>query len=333
MSESNVVNMSSRDKVLPGDQRNLAQRKMYPDNDPAYVLMSAAHNEEANIEKTIESVLRQTLIPRRWVIVSDNSTDRTPEIIQRHAAKHDFIRFVQVTRPAGRSFASKVLALRSGSKFLEDVAYRFIGNIDSDVSIEPHYFESIIDRFRSNPKLGIAGGFVCEEFDGEFQSRKTNTVHSVAHAAQLVRRECYEAIGGYAVLEYGGEDWHAQMSAQMMGWAVEAFPELRIFHYRSTGTSGSLLRYLFRQGRMDYSFGSAPLFEFFKCCGRLPGKPLVIGAMTRLGGFTWAYLCRDKRPVSDEFITFLRREQMGRVSSLLRGHPGRSGRKVFGSQI
>jgi poly-beta-1,6-N-acetyl-D-glucosamine synthase len=286
-------------------------------DDHSYVLMTASHNEEANIDKTIESVLRQTLLPKRWVIVSDNSTDRTDEIIQGYAAKHDFIRFLRVTRPPGRSFASKVVALRHGSKFLEETAYQFIGNIDSDVSVEPQYFESIIDRLRANPQLGIAGGFVCEELDGEFQSRKTNSVHSVAHAAQLVRRECYEAIGGYAILEYGGEDWHAQMSAQMMGWIVEAFPELKIFHHRSTGTSGSLLRYLFRQGRMDYAFGSAPLFEFFKCCGRLLGKPFLIGAMTRFGGFAWSYIRRDKRPVSNEFIAFLRKEQMSRVSSLL----------------
>jgi hypothetical protein len=219
------------------------------------------------------------------------------------------------------------VALRHGSKVLEEVAYRFIGNIDSDVSVEPQYFESIIERFRSNPQLGIAGGFVCEELDGEFQSRRTNSVHSVAHAAQLVRRECYEAIGGYAVLEYGGEDWHAQMSAQMMGWTVEAFPELKICHHRGTGTSGSLLRYLFRQGRMDYAFGSDPLFEFFKCCGRLLGKPFIIGAMTRFGGFTWSYVCGDKRPVSKEFIAFLRKEQMSRVSSLLNRRPTNSRQK------
>ncbi len=49
--------------------------------DCAYVLITPARNEEAFIEKTIASVVSQTVLPARWVIVSDGSTDRTSEII------------------------------------------------------------------------------------------------------------------------------------------------------------------------------------------------------------------------------------------------------------
>ena len=42
-----------------------------------YVLMTAAHDEEANIANTIESVVSQSIPPVKWVIVSDNSTYRT----------------------------------------------------------------------------------------------------------------------------------------------------------------------------------------------------------------------------------------------------------------
>ena len=55
---------------------------------PSYVLMTAAYNEEAFIEKTITSVLEQTLLPKKWVIVSDNSTDGTDAIIDRYAKQH-----------------------------------------------------------------------------------------------------------------------------------------------------------------------------------------------------------------------------------------------------
>src|ERR1700733_2460688 len=80
----------------------------------SYVLLTAAYNEEANIRKTIESVLSQTVLPKRWVIVSDGSVDRTDEIVAKFAEKHSFIRFVRRSRPAGRSFGSKVIALRTG---------------------------------------------------------------------------------------------------------------------------------------------------------------------------------------------------------------------------
>src|SRR5690349_3635311 len=94
----------------------------------AYVLMTAAYNEEALIEKTIQCVLSQTVLPRRWVIVSDGSTDRTDEIVERYARQHDFIRFVRVSRPVGRSFGSKVRALRLGAELLAEVEFDYIGN-------------------------------------------------------------------------------------------------------------------------------------------------------------------------------------------------------------
>src|SRR5664279_3741545 len=43
----------------------------------AYVLVTAARNEEAYIENTIKSIISQTVKPEKWVIVSDGSTDRT----------------------------------------------------------------------------------------------------------------------------------------------------------------------------------------------------------------------------------------------------------------
>jgi glycosyltransferase involved in cell wall biosynthesis len=286
-------------------------------NGRAYVLATAAYNEEANIEKTIQSMLAQNELPQRWVIVSDGSIDRTDEIVQRYAAQHDFIRFLRVTRPPGRSFRTKIMALQAGIKLLADIPFQYIGNLDADISIGPSYFADLITKFEANPRLGISGGFVLEGKDGEFQTRSSNRVYSVAHAAQLVRRECYEAFGGYAVLEYGGEDWHAQTSARMLGWSAEAFPELPISHHRPTGTGDILVRHKFRQGRMDYSFGSDPVFETFKCLQRLGEKPLILGSFARLAGFFWSLIIREPRPVSAEFISFLRAEQKQKTLSLL----------------
>jgi len=284
-----------------------------------YVLVTAAYNEDANIAKTIESVLLQTRLPARWVIVSDGSFDRTDEIVQEYAKHHGFIRFLRITRQSGRSFGSKVRALWAGNELLKDISYDFIGNLDADVSVLPSYFEDLIAHFDLRPSLGLAGGFVVEETHGEFRDRRQNRTYSVAHAGQLVRRECYEAIGGYAILEYGGEDWHAQTCAKMKGWDVEAFPALKIFHHRHTGEADNLLRHKFRQGRMDYSLGSDPLFEMFKCVLRVPEKPLIIGGTARLAGFFWSLVCRDKRPVSGEFIEFLRREQKQKISAWITG--------------
>jgi poly-beta-1,6-N-acetyl-D-glucosamine synthase len=283
----------------------------------AYVLMTAAYNEEAFIEGTIQSVLAQTVRPRRWVIVSDNSSDRTDEIVEGYARQHDFIRLLRITRAPGHSFGAKVIALQAGSKLLQDAEYEFIGNLDADISLGPTYFEELIDRFRQNPEIGLVGGFVYEESDGEYRSRRVNDVRNVAHAAQLVRRECYEAIGGYTVLKYGGEDWYAQTTARMMGWQVEAFPNLKIFHHRHTGGGSNWMKSALRLGALDYSFGSDLAFEVMKCLRRVPDKPYFAVAFARLAGFVWPYLRNEARGVPEEFVSYLRREQRGRLSALL----------------
>ena len=123
-----------------------------------YVLMTAAHNEEALIERTIRSVLSQTVLPKRWVIASDGSTDRTDEIVESFAKQHEFIHFLKVTRPPGRSFGSKGMALQRGIKLLEGLSFEFIGNLDADVAIGPLYFEALMNHFERYPRLGLAAG-------------------------------------------------------------------------------------------------------------------------------------------------------------------------------
>jgi glycosyltransferase involved in cell wall biosynthesis len=55
-----------------------------------YVLITPARNEPAFIEQTIKSVIQQTILPLKWVIVSDGSTDGTDEIVKRYAVNHDW---------------------------------------------------------------------------------------------------------------------------------------------------------------------------------------------------------------------------------------------------
>ena len=287
-----------------------------------YVLMTAAHNEELLIEKAITSVLGQTIRPVLWAIVSDGSTDRTDEIVEGYARRYTFIQFVKLTRPPGRSFGSKGLALQKCCESIKGITCDFIGNLDADVALEPSYFESLLEHFQRDPQLGIAAGYVYEESAGEYRDRASNRVDSVPHAAQLVRRDCYEAIGGYSVLKYGGEDWYAQQCAKMNGWRAEAIPALKIYHARHTGTASSLLGHQFRLGRLDYSFGSDPFFEFMKCSLRIAEKPWVLGAITRFWGFARSYLDKEQRAVSKEFIDFLRKEQRARVWGMFQGKRG-----------
>ena len=56
-----------------------------------YYIVIPAHNEEAFIALTLDSLISQTILPKKLVIVNDNSTDKTAEIVTAYAKAFPFI--------------------------------------------------------------------------------------------------------------------------------------------------------------------------------------------------------------------------------------------------
>ncbi len=129
-------------------------------------MATAAYNEEKLIEKVIQSIVSQTVRPKKWVIVNDGSTDRTAEIVQKYAGQYPFIELYTITEEHPRDLTAQVHAINRGFAQLKQVATRFIGNLDADVTLEPTYFERLLGKFDEDPRLGLAGGFIHEEKEG-----------------------------------------------------------------------------------------------------------------------------------------------------------------------
>jgi glycosyltransferase involved in cell wall biosynthesis len=291
---------------------------LIPEN--SYALVSAAYNEGKYIGNTVLSVISQDVRPALWIIVSDGSTDETDAIVEKFAASHEFIRLYRMTEDHPRNFQAQVHAINAGIGQIQMEKFGFIGNLDADITFEPSYFRLLLGKFQQDPGLGLAGGAIYEQCsDGSFKYRKTNRKTSVAHGVQMFRRECFMELGGaYRPLPYGGPDAYAETEARMRGWNVESFPELKAFHHRRTGSAGSVLRHSFRQGRMDYSLGTSPLFEIIKLLARVGTKPYMAGALSRLSGFVYSYLRGENRAVSKQFMEYLRQEQTRKLRGVYR---------------
>jgi GT2 family glycosyltransferase len=282
----------------------------------SYVLISPARNEEGYIGRTLDAVVRQTLLPKRWVIVSDGSTDRTEEIVRSYALKHEFILLLRLAPHNKRSFSSKVHAFQAGLERLEDLHYDFIGNLDADVSFDSHYFEYIRTKFIESPKLGIAGGVILEDQENEYRERPFDRSWNVAGAIQLFRRRCFEQIGGFVPLKVGGEDTVAQIMARMKGWDVRSFPELRVLHHKPTGSGQKhMWRSKIDEGIQDRMVGYHPIYELAKCLRRITEKPYFLGGILRLFGFVWSALKREEIPLPEKIVRFHRNEQKSRIKS------------------
>jgi len=285
--------------------------------DSSYILLTAARNEADHIGQTIESVAAQTCPPRRWLIVSDGSTDATDQIVSDAAAKHPFIELLRVDADAERNFGSKATAINEGYRRLSGEACGYIGILDADVSFEPNYYEEVISRFQTDSKLGIAGGVLTDIVDGKPVRQLTDPDWSVSGPVQMFRRECFAEIGGYLPLR-GGIDAAAEVMARMKGWTVRAFPEITALHHRQTGTENhSRTGIFFHRGLEDCRLGYHPLFFTARALLRFRECPFFVGSLMMLCGYVWAAMTGSPKKVSPDFIRFFRQEQMGRLRSRL----------------
>ena len=286
----------------------------------SYALITAARNEEDYIGKCIDSVVGQSARPDFWVIVSDGSDDRTDEIVADYGRLHDWIHLVRKEpTPSKVGFSSKVFALQKGVERLGDRRFDFIGHLDADITLPPHYYAVMLSAFAKNPGLGIAGGYVHECTSGEFKSRKANSPWSVAGGIQFFRHECYRDVGGLAPIPQGGEDWYAEIVARMHGWEVKAFPQVPVYHHKPSDMRRGTIREAKRLGEMDYSLGTHPLFEIVKCLRRLKLKPYGVFSAVRLFSFFKLLFERRPRGVNQDVVSFLRREQLARLKRFAMG--------------
>ena len=122
-----------------------------------YVLITSARNEEAFITRTLDSVTTQTVLPERWVILDDGSSDQTAAIVADYAARFAWIMLVQQPKREGRNFAAKAQAVNRALELLHDAAFEVMGNLDADVSFEPDYMAFLLQKFEADPALGVAG--------------------------------------------------------------------------------------------------------------------------------------------------------------------------------
>jgi glycosyltransferase involved in cell wall biosynthesis len=273
-----------------------------------YIIISPVRNEEAFVESTIKAIINQKVKPMEWIIVNDGSTDSTREIIEKYTAQHPWIKLYNLEdRGYYYPGTGVVNVVKQGFDKISQSGWEYIVKLDCDITVDPDYFVKIFDEFSSNKKLGIASGAIYLVDNEEVTKEKSQFDHPWG-ASKVYRKQCFTEIDGWKAIP--GWDLADLLSAQMKGWETRCFDEYKILHHRESGQRRSgLTSGKFLLGRFTYRFGYNFIYTVFKGLYRITERPVILGGISIIAGYIFAFLKREDRLFDKEMRKFLRKKQ------------------------
>ena len=285
------------------------------------------------MRQTLDSVIDQSLQPKKWVIVDDGSNDGTAAILAEYASRHDWINIV--TRPdrGHRAVGPGVVdAFYAGYRTLDLSQYEFVCKLDLDLRLPPRYFETLIERMNRDTRIATCSG-KSYIYEGEELINERHGDDTSLGMTKLYRIACFEAIGGFVrEVMWDGIDCHL---ARMHGWIACSWdePDLRFVHLRPMGSSQQgIFTGRMRHGYGQYFMGTGFLYLAASAISRVNQRPYVFGSLAIIWGWLKSAALRKPRYANLEFRRFLRRYQMrsllvGKnraIAEITRGSPGNS---------
>ena len=275
-----------------------------------YLLVSPCRNEADFMRQTLDSVTSQTLLPTRWVIVDDGSTDETPDILAEYAARYSWIEVVTRKNRGHRAVGPGVIdAFYDGYNTVNPDDYDYLCKLDLDLRLPDSYFEILIQRMEANSRIGTCSGKCYIEEKGQLISEGMGDETSIG-CSKFYRVSCFREIGGFVrEVMWDGIDCHR---CRMLGWVACSWddPELRFVHLRPMGSSQqSIYAGRMRHGYGQYFMGTGFVYMVASSVYRMVEKPYIVGGLAMFWGWLRSALLRLPRYEDTEFRDFLRQYQ------------------------
>lgn len=308
-----------------------------------YLIICPCRDEAAYLQRTIDSLIAQTVQPKMLLVVDDGSTDATPAMLEAYEKAHDFIKVVRKPDRGGRSVGPGVIeTFYYGWEQIDPADFEYVTKLDLDLDLPPRYFETLIERMEANPRIGTCSG------KPYFPERDTEAIHNAAHPkhdlqstipdyertygplisekcgdemsvgmTKFYRRVCFEEIGGFVrEVMWDGIDCH---TCRMLGWIACSWddPELRFVHLRPMGSSHKgVLTGRMRHGFGQHFMGTSLAYMTASSVFRMTRPPYVVGGLGMWLGYVRAMAERKPRYGTSEFRDFLRDYQ---IACLVKG--------------
>ena len=277
---------------------------------PTYLLISPCRDEAQYMRQTLDTVVAQSVLPTRWIIVDDGSTDATPQILAEYAAKHSWITVVTRHNRGHRAVGPGVIdAFYAGYQTITPTDFDYVCKLDLDLRLPPRYFEILVQRMQANPRIATCSGKAYVEQGGRLVNEGHGDETSLG-MTKFYRVSAFAAMGGFVrEVMWDGIDCHR---CRMLGLIACSWdePDLRFVHLRPMGSSQqSIYTGRMRHGFGQYFMGTGFLYILASAIKKIPEKPYVLGAGAMLWGWIKSALQGQPRYNDPAFREFLRAYQ------------------------
>lgn len=269
-----------------------------------YYVVIPAHNEAGFIQKTLQSLVDQSLLPEKVIVVNDHSTDNTEQLIGQYAQKYPMFTKINAESSEDHMPGSKVVnAFNKGLEQLDD-HYDFIVKLDADIILPINYFSTVAQVFEKDPSIGIAGGFAYEEDQhGNWVLNHPMHKDHIRGAFKAYTNPAFKAIKGLRCAM--GWDTLDELLARHQGYRIQSIESLKVKHLRPTGKSYNKKARLL-QGKAMYTMGYGFALTFIASVkmALMNRKPKVV--LDNLSGYFDAKKSQTSLIVSKEEAQFIR---------------------------
>lgn len=174
-------------------------------------------NNESTIERTLRQLQDQTLLPDRVIIV-DNSSDRTPDIIREVASDVDFPIDVCQQSDYGRGVGA------ARAQIYDLFENDLLVCLDTENSVDNKWLETHVQFHETHPDYGVLSNSSRDDFDKAVEDPMKSEFFGQSNCS--LKRSALETTKGWDPWMQRGEDWDLRIRLWTAGVNVWAKSEI-----------------------------------------------------------------------------------------------------------
>ena len=224
-----------------------------------------AYNAEKTIEISLNSVLNQTLVASEIIVIDDNSSDKTVELIN----KYSEVKLIKNQSNFGLGF-NRNLAINNSNN-------EFVASIDADVELNKDWLEILVDKLNEE-KTVMCGGRMYEKhisvaansWRAKYYSQNWGSVDKINPnflfgCNTILKKKNWRQVNGYDEnLKTNGEDIDFSNKLKQIPDVNLYYSSKAICYHLQNDTTDTLSKRIWRYHSFGYKIKKPSIYKLTK---------------------------------------------------------------------